>query len=540
MLAIILAFLFCMPPKPGDYKRPVRMPRFPKLVNKPEPFKAPVVGTARGIALLVYFVDNVRIHDKSSFQTLLFGENSGSMKDYYHEVSYNKLTVEGEVSKWHLAPHSYSYYVYEGYGIEARYPNNVQKLVEDVVKLADPFIDFAQYDNDGNGYVDDLFIVHAGPGAEETGDSTDIWSHKWGLGDTSMGCPGPYLTADGVYINVYAMQPERFSNGWLITRGVFCHEFGHVLGLPDLYDTDYSSDGIGDFCLMSSGSWVGDLPGSEPSHLCIWAKYHLGWIDPIPVERGNTSFIMEANIPNIEQNSVAYRLLANTDGPDWSWNGGSGEYFLIENRQEMEFVGGTQGAGLLIFHIDESQIDGNDVDSLPLVGILQADGDPAFVVDDGGTPSDMWYSDTAGVTNLTVPSTALYDKTPSGASIINISASASTMTADLAVESLLLGRVYSYPNPFIKTEPNSKVTIRYVPIYIEEAAGETPPFKVTVFNLAGELVRILDDSNEIDQINRKAYWDGESDNGEDVASGLYFYIIETENEKNKGRFTFVR
>jgi len=79
-----------------------------------------------------------------------------------------------------------------------------------------------------------------------------------------------------------------------------------------------------------------------------------------------------------------------------------------------------------------------------------------------------------------------------------------------------------------------------VPTDIEEAIGKTPPFKVSIFNLAGELIRVLDTSNEIDQINRKAQWDGKDDSGEGAASGLYFYIIETENEKNKGRFTFVR
>jgi len=348
------------------------------------------------------------------------------------------------------------------------------------------------------------------------------------------------FTVDGKKLGDFSWQWEAWPVGSAFNPTVVVHETGHALGLPDLYDTDYSSDGVGDFCLMASGSWVGDPPGNSPSQPCVWAKYHLGWIDPTPVERGNTSFIMGANIPNIEDNAVAYRLLANSGGPDWSWNGGSGEYFLVENRQEMEFVDGRYGSGLLIFHIDESQIDGNDVDSLPLVGILQADGDPAFVLDGGGEPSDMWYSDTTGVTNLTVPSTAFYDGLQSGASITNISASGPTMTADLAVEALLLGRVYSYPNPFIKTEPNSKVTIRYVPTDIEEAVGKTPPFKVTIFNLVGELVRVLDDSNEIDHINRKACWDGKSDNGEDVASGLYFYIIETENERNKGRFTFVR
>lgn len=178
---------------------------------------------------------------------------TGSLRDFYNDNSYGRFDIDGEIAGWFTAPLEMRYYVnYDGrpgtaddfgFGV---YPNNAQRLVEDAIIQADSAVDFSQYDNDSNGIVDALFIVHAGPGAEylysanRSAHYNYIWSHFGGIRG---------LRVDNVWVTTYALVPE---DGAI---GVFCHEFGHALGLPDLYDVDGSSEGIGEWCLMGSGSW---------------------------------------------------------------------------------------------------------------------------------------------------------------------------------------------------------------------------------------------------------------------------------------------
>ncbi len=520
-------------------ERKVVPPKFPLLMEMPERMKKPLKGEKRALVLLVDFSDNQSRYPPSDFRELFFGD-TGSLRDYYQEVSYENLSLYGEVKGWYTLGHSYSYYTDHQYGVGMDYPHNTQGMVADALKRADSDIDFSLYDGDNDGYVDYLVIVHAGMGAEETNSREDIWSHKWQLSDTKTGSPGPYTTNDGVKIDAYITGPESSLYG-KANIGVFCHEFGHLLGLPDLYDTqDPYYVGPGKFSLMSSGAWNGSPPGSSPSHLCSWSKYLLGWIEPFGLDNPGDS-IPKANFPAVEWNPVAYRLLPNPNGADWTFNyPGKGEYFLVENRYQTGFDKGLPGSGLLILHIDESQSDNND-QTHPLVGIIQADKNSAFSLtrDDQGRGEDLWSNDTSGFGFLSIPPSLLYDGTPSGVVIKNISAEDSVMEADLSLKVVLLGKVYSFPNPFIPDRTHKRVTIRYVP---KDKSQEYPKFKVSIYNLAGELVRVLDTPNsEVYPLVRTAFWDLKNDRGEEVSSGLYFYLIETEDgERNKGKLTVIR
>ena len=220
-------------------------------------------GTLRSIALIVDFSDKTHAVPASSFDRLLFGDVFGpsSLRGYYREVSYGSPTVPGLLtlttehppssigSGWLRLPHSLAYYVSGGENGTGSYPNNCQKMVEEAVALADPYVDFSRYDNDGDGEVDNLFVIHAGRGAEFTGSSGDIWSHSWGTSNP--------VYVDGVAVSMYSTEPEYWVSPGDMTTGVYAHEMGHVLGLPDLYDRDYSSAGIGEWSLMAGGSWNG-------------------------------------------------------------------------------------------------------------------------------------------------------------------------------------------------------------------------------------------------------------------------------------------
>ena len=550
---IILVLILSLMPYNPYTKKPFTRPKFPSLMNAgikriPKP-----LGEKKALVILIDFSDNQYIYGASEFDSLVYGENENSLRNYYTETSYGKFTIskQSTVAGWLRAPENYSFYVGNEYGFSDPYPYNAQGLVVAACSIADPYVNFADFDEDGDGLVDAIFIVHAGPGAEETVNTNDIWSHQWQLSNTGTGCPGAYATDDGVSVDYYSMEPERLQKETArITVGVFAHEFGHILGLPDLYDTDYSTYGIGYFCLMASGSWgritTSDLPGSSPTHLCVWSKYQLGWLTPKILDRIGVSKLENQSIACAAKNAVAYRLLSDPNGPDWVSSGGSGEYFLVENRFRTGFDRSLPGDGLLILHIDDTNIN-NDYEDHPLVGIMQADGDEDFLLDDGGSAADLWKNRAYGFGDTSRPASLDYNNNPTGVWVYDMSSADSVMTASFWVTPVLLGRVYSIPNPFvIKKEPSwgRKVIITYVPSDTIELGQQFPEFKVTIYNLAAEKVRELNSiPDEVDPYTRRAFWDLKNEKGNEVVSGMYLYVIETKGtkvERNKGRMTIIR
>ncbi|MGB3478210.1 MAG: M6 family metalloprotease domain-containing protein [bacterium] len=554
-MLLFLAVLFSMPPNPyTDIDHPIRRPLFPALMNAPMKRVEQPVGERKALILLIDFNDNPYTYEAIEFDSLIYGDNQNSLRDYYTEVSYGKFTIskDSDISQWVRAPNDYSYYIGDSFGIyPGNYPNNVQGIVIAACSLADPFIDFSNYDQDGDGIVDAIFIVHAGPGAEETGNIHYVWSHQWQLSNTSSGCPGPYHTDEGVDIDQYSMEPERFETvTGRITVGVFAHEFGHVLGLPDLYDRDHSTYGIGWFGIMAAGSW-GDangqgLPGEYPTHFCVWSKYQLGFVSPVEIGRHGISKLEHEWVANAADNAVAYRLLDDPNGPDWDWSGGTGEYFLVENRFCTGFDKSLPGDGLLILHCDDSQ-NHNDNEDHPLVGIMQGDGDGDFLLPDWGVGEDLWKNASYGFGDTSKPASFDYDGNPTGVRIYDIGEAGSAMIASFWVTPVFLGRVYSYPNPYrVDNEPSwgKKIIITYVPSDTVELGNQHPQFKVTLYNIAGERIRLLDaEPHEINRFTRQAFWDLKNDKGKDIVSGMYLYVIETHGEKverNKGRLTVIR
>jgi len=524
--------------------------KFPYQIEKPVITKK-TIGIKKLLVILVYFPDNPFLYEKRNFSDLLFKENNNSLRDYYYEVSYGNLLITGEVYGWFCLNNNYSHYVDSNFGIYGNYPHNSQGLVVDLIKICDPEINFRDYDEDNDGYVDNLIIVHSGPGAEETQNKNDIWSHKWELADNSAGSPGPYLTDDGVYVNFYTIQPERFQDGKLITIGVFAHEFGHLLGLPDLYDTDYSSYGLGIFCLMASGGWArkneNEPYGSSPTHLSLWCKYLLGWITPDSFQKGYLEEVKELEIPPSTILPYGIRILENPNSTaDWSFNQkGKGEYFLLEHRRKIGFDQSLPNEGLLIYHINEEK-NNNDDEKNPLVGILQGDREKNYLLKDLGTANDFWQNDSLGVSDLTIPSTNFYDGTPSGVKIYNIKYLNNLIYCDIEIKPLFLGKVYAYPNPFIfKDNPYPYLIINYEPSDTLKLKDKYPAFKIKIFTLDGTLVRELKKiPEEIKPERRSGFWDMKNKKGKEVSSGLYLYLIELESEgiieRKKGFITIIK
>ena len=437
-LLILPDYLEAVSPKPGLFdkhgycaKTAAWIPSSQAGADEPEPLLSPAVGNRNIIVLLVEFADNRAdkvSHSSAAYQKLLFDSTgvvaTGSMSEYYQEVSYGRLCINGDVSVWLEAPQANTYYTDDQFG-KGSWPRNRRKLAYDVVVTADPFIDFSQYDGDGNGEVDALFIVHAGPGGEDTGETNDLWSHKWTLPANANGTGEGYVTDDGVEIVAYTMQPEEHADGRLISIGVFCHEYGHVLGLPDLYDRDNSSQGIGNWGIMGSGSWGGDGRSPEtPVHFCAWSKEKLGWIQPTIIDNNTVAQC----ISRVEEHPEVYKL--------WTRGMPSNEYFLIENRQKAGFDSKLPNDGLFIWHIDNSVTTQNDNEDHKLVDLEAADGNEDL--DRGsnrGDAGDPFPGSTGSrfFDFFSRPNSRMHTGGPSQVSVRNISDSQPTMTADFEV-----------------------------------------------------------------------------------------------------------
>ncbi len=337
----------------------------------------------RVLVILVDFSDNPasagQVDDATAadFYDMVFSRSvmqQGSLTEFYLENSYGSLLIEGEVAGWYRMPLTYDEYHSGQYGTQSQQPN-AQTLARDACAAADPDVDFALYDNDGDGQVEGIFVVHAGPGAEEIsppGDTNHIWSHAWRIA-------GGYNSDEGVVVTRYSTEPEE-SSGMMSDIGVFCHEFGHTLGLPDLYDVSYASAGIGDWGLMGGGSWNGG--GRSPAHFCAWSKHVLdslydGFGRTVEVTGNLTDVVLGPAVSD----SVRYRIkLPTVSGK---------EYFMIENRHQQGFDISLPGSGLLIWHCDDNIPGSNNLSAHDNLRIALEQSDGLFQLENNEGQGDM-------------------------------------------------------------------------------------------------------------------------------------------------------
>lgn len=492
---------------------------------------AQVSGNFNVLAICEDHPDKVSTVSATAFDNLIFQNAAGTVRNFYSEMSYGTLTIVTvdlpSTLGWQRLSADYSSYVNNAYGLGA-YPNNTQKLCEDLVDLVDPLVDFSVYDNDGNGYVDGLVLVHPGRGAEYSGSTADIWSHKWGV--------SPRLR-DGVYISAYSIQPEYWNAPGDITIGVYAHEIGHLFGLPDLYDTDNSSRGIGKWSLMAGGSWNGTL-GNSPAHMDAWCKSRVGWVTPINVATNLTGVV----IPRVMDNSTVYRL--------WDDGAVGNQYFLVENRQKVGYDAALPGSGLCIWHVDDSKTNntkewypGHTATGNYWVALEQADGlwDMDKNVDQGDT-GDPFPGSTSKTTfsAASTPNSDAYNGTQTFVTITNISPSGNNMTCDFQVS--LVADVFdedgdvpgdyvtslsNSPNPF-----NAATTVEFTTTSADRAS-------LVVYDVLGRKVKTLQQGG-VQSGPQRVAWDGDDEHGNPVASGVYFARLEDNGKQVVRKMVLLR
>ncbi|MFF8321978.1 immune inhibitor A domain-containing protein [Streptomyces bobili] len=247
-------------------------------------------------------------YNQAHFQDLYFGTGAGteSLKKYYEKQSSGRYSVDGEVTDWVKVPYNEARYGSNDASTGAWYAvqDGVNAWVAEREAAGDTpaeikaeLAEFDQWDrydfdadgdfNESDGYIDHFQIVHAGEDESAGGGAQGadaIWAHRWYAFGTDAGSTGPdtnklggaQIGDSGIWVGDYTIQPE---NGGL---GVFAHEYGHDLGLPDEYDTAGGENSTGFWTLMSSGSWLGtgkDSIGDLPGDMNAWDKLQLGWLD---------------------------------------------------------------------------------------------------------------------------------------------------------------------------------------------------------------------------------------------------------------------
>jgi M6 family metalloprotease-like protein len=365
-------------------------------------------GTAKVLALAIEFTD-VKHQGSSttaSIESRMTGSNS--MKTYFSEVSNSKLDVAGEASGWYAAQQTMAYYG-APYGGSSD-SQHFDEIVAEAVQAADDSVDFSQYDTNYDRVIDNLIIVHAGPDEATGGGENAIWSKQ-------SYYPGT-LRVDGVYVGFFLTVSEGSP------VGVYCHEFGHMLGLPDLYDVTYRSSGDGMWDLMASGGWGGY--GTVPTHLSAWSKAYLGWVTPQTVN----NYVEGLEVAQMEGAGGKVIKVPTTS---------SSEYFLLENREQVGYDRYLPGSGLLIWHIDQAVISAylwyNYVNANAAhKGVDLEEGSGVQDLDTGandGDRNDPWSSNPQGFSPTSTPNSNLYDGSDTKVRIFNISGSGSVMTIDI-------------------------------------------------------------------------------------------------------------
>lgn len=396
----------------------------------------PSKGDIRSIAILVNYADvkfrTPNAHDY--FYRLLneegFSDNgaTGSARDFYLQSSNGAFHPTFDVYGPVDLPQNRRYY--GGNGASGSDQNPAQMVI-DACDLLDGEVDFSRYDADDDGIIDNIYVFYADTGEASGGPAESVWPHSW---DVYSGGGGSHRY-DGVLLNHYAC-----SNEWMTTYtpaapdgiGTFCHEFGHVLGLPDLYDTanQYSNkNGLGTWAIMAGGSYNNE--SRTPPTFSAYERNALGWLD-IDVIEGAATVELEHVLSS---NNAALMAVPNKNR----------EFFLFENRQPYSWDKYLPDHGMLVWHIDFDQdvFNRNVVNNTSThqyVDVVESGG-PSYKTGDNNATVGKYVA-FPGAANITE-----FDATAWGGKSLDLPITEITQHTDGTISFKVAGGVTSIGNP---------------------------------------------------------------------------------------------
>jgi M6 family metalloprotease-like protein len=331
----------------------------------------PLAGSPKSLVILANFTDTTFVvpTPQTAFTNLLnqvgYSTNggTGSARDYFMASSYGKFTPNFDVYIPVTLPHNMAYY--GANNASGNDSNAVQMIVDACAAASAAGLDFAQYDTDNDGVVDNVFVYYAGYNEAEHGPANSIWPHRWGVYPQVMyGSGGNYtgtlasITFSGKRILDYACTSELRGNTGtnMCGIGTFCHEFGHVLGLPDYYDTSGAGKAtLSSWSIMDYGNYSNT--GRTPPTYSAYDRFFLGWLTP-EQESTTTSLslnpIYQGTTPPANTTNQAFLLSATTHNLVGN-NPSPNEFFILEYRQKTGWDSYLPAEGMCVWHIDYNQ-----------------------------------------------------------------------------------------------------------------------------------------------------------------------------------------
>ena len=403
-------------------------------------------GIKKGIVILVEFTDaKFTIENPQSAYTRFFNEEgyneggmAGSVRDYFLRQSYEKLQIDFDVFGPYTLSREMAYYgkpikkLNEKGEWEIETNDTIPDvMIREAVDAAEKDgVNFSKYSWYNNKIVDQVFVIYAGYAQAQGADENTIWPHRWALWNNKRDLRIAY---DGCTINNYACAAElkgdgKNNTGHMDGIGTACHEFGHCLGLPDMYDTKGDNFGMSYWDVMDQGSYNDD--SRTPAGYTSYERWFSGWLTPTEIKETRRVTDMKP----IATNKEAY-VLYNDKNKD--------EYYLLENRQPVGFDAKLPGHGLLILHVDYNgdAWRGNTVNvdaNHQRVTIIPADNE--LTTGRGGLAGDPWPGTTMNTMlgRYTTPAATLYNENTDGSKLMSkliddISENTETQTVSFAV-----------------------------------------------------------------------------------------------------------
>lgn len=312
----------------------------------------PTKGDQHTLVLLVEFSDTkfTTTGNAHDYYTQMCNEEgfthangaNGSVRDFYIASSNNQFRPTFDVVGPVPLPNTCSYYGRNVSGNDDM--NRLAEFVYDAVTGADSLVDYSQYDTNGDGYIDNIYIFYAGYGEADSGRGGTIWPHSFSWDEfVSYGYSTKSLVVDGKKMGSYACSQEINGSSPTMPVGIgtISHEFGHVIGIPDLYDVYYGQSTFtpGSYDVMDQGSYNNNQ--NTPPVFSAYERGELGWIDYTLLEAATDTVSL---LPDLKDSNLAYVIpVENTDGR---------EFFVLENRQQKGWDAYIPGHGMLMWHID--------------------------------------------------------------------------------------------------------------------------------------------------------------------------------------------
>jgi M6 family metalloprotease-like protein len=379
----------------------------------------PRTGSPKSIVILANFKDVTfnGTDPATAFSNLLNQEGysanggTGSARDYFKTSSFGVSSPDFVVVGPVTLPNNREYYGKNDSNGDDVKP---REMVIDACKAASAMgVDFTTFDTDADGVVDNVFIYYAGHNEAEGGPENSIWPHRWSLANP--------LTLNGKYISDYACTSElRSSSGTSMCGiGTFCHEFGHVYGLPDYYATDGSThQTLSYWNIMDAGPYLNF--GRTPPSYSAYDRFYLGWLTPVILKSP-----LDVSIPDLKTTNKAFLI---TQSGSHNLNGASpipSEFFILENRQKTGWDTYLPKSGMLITRINynSSTWEANTPNNISYamgVDIIEADG----IASDGSLIGDPF----PGSKNVTFYNPTLRSGIVIGKPLTNITESGGIIT----------------------------------------------------------------------------------------------------------------